>query len=64
MIDAYVPDKVLDNIKKIIGIEKFYDTKILRDTDDKLPDDTTLKKFVLLSTCVIKDNDKFYTQIF
>ena len=43
MIDAYVLDKVLDKVKKIIGIEKFYDTEILRDTDDKLSDDITLK---------------------
>ena len=36
-------DKALDKIKQIIGIEKFEVTKILIDTDDKLPDDTTLK---------------------
>ena len=30
MIDAYVLDKVLDKVKKIIGIEKLYNTKILR----------------------------------
>ena len=38
MIDDFVPDKVLGKIKEIIGIEK-----ILIDTDDKLPDDITLK---------------------
>ena len=31
-------NKVLDKIKDIIGIEKFDDTNILIDTDDKLPD--------------------------
>ena len=30
-----------DNDKEIIGIEKFDDTKILIDTDDKLLDDIT-----------------------
>ena len=35
--------KVLDKINEIIGIEKFYDTKILIDTDNKLPDYITLK---------------------
>ena len=29
----------LDKVKEIIGIEKFDHTKILTDTDDKLPDD-------------------------
>ena len=43
MIDDYVLDKVLDKIEEIIGIEKFEDTKILIDTDDKLPDDIALK---------------------
>ena len=43
MIDDYVLDKVLDKIEEIIGIEKFEGTKILIDTDDKLPDDIALK---------------------
>ena len=33
------------------------------DTDDKLPHDITLKN-VILMTCVIKDDSKFYPQIF
>ena len=41
-------DKVLDNIIEIVGIEKFDDTKILLNTDDKLPDDITLKNAVIL----------------
>ena len=45
MFDDYILDKVLDNIKKIKSIEKFDDTKILIDTDDKLLDDITLKNF-------------------
>ena len=64
MVDDYMLDKVLDKIKKIIGIEKFDDTKILIGMDDKLPDDVTLKNFVILTTCVIKDGNKFYLQIF
>lgn len=32
--------------------------------DDKLPDDVTLKKDVVLVTYVIKDDGKFYLQIF
>ena len=34
-------NKVLDKIKEIIGIEKFGDTKVLIETDDKLLDDIT-----------------------
>ena len=36
LVDDYMLDKVLVKIKKIMGIEKFDDTKILIDTDDKL----------------------------
>ena len=35
-----IDDNILD---KILGTEKFDDTKILIDTDDKLPDNITLK---------------------
>ena len=59
-IDDYVLDKVLDKTEEIIDIEKFDDTKILIDTDDKLPDNITLQNAVILMTCVIKDDDKFY----
>ena len=64
MFDNYMLNIVLDKIEKITGIEKFDNTKILIDTDDKLPDDITLKNVVILITCVIKDNGKFYLQIF
>ena len=64
MVDNYMLNIVLDKIEKITGIEKFDNTKILIDTDDKLPDDITLKNVVILITCVIKDNGKFYLQIF
>ena len=36
MVDGYMLNKVLDGIKEVIGIEKFVNTKILIDTDDKL----------------------------
>ena len=38
-------DKVVDNIKETIGIEKFDDSKILIDADDKIPNYITLKKW-------------------
>ena len=57
-------DIVLDKIKKMIGSEKFVNTKILIDTDDKLPIDFTLKNIVILIKCIINNNSKFYLQIF
>ena len=56
--------KVLHKIQKIMDIEKFDDIKLLIDADDKLPDDISLKNVVILITCVIKDGDKFYPQLF
>ena len=44
MVDNYILDKVLDKMKEIIDIEEFDNTKILVDTNDKLPDNITLKK--------------------
>ena len=64
MVDDYIVDKVLDKIKEIIGIEKFDDTRILIDTDDKLSDDITFKKVVILMTCVKKDGNIYYPQLF
>ena len=54
MVDDYMVDKVLDKVKEIIDIEKSDDTKILINTDHKLSNDITLKKVVILMTCVIK----------
>ena len=50
MVDNYKLDEVLDRIKEIIGIEKFDDTKILVDKDDKLPDDVTKNMLKYLVT--------------
>ena len=43
MVYNHILDKVFNKIKMIVGIEKFDDTKILIETDDKLPDNITLK---------------------
>ena len=56
-------DKVLDKYKETIDIEKFDDTKILIDTDDKSPNYIALKNAVILITCVIKDDSEFYSEI-
>ena len=64
MVDDYMLDKILDKIKEIIGIEKFDDTKILIDSDDKMSDYITFKNVVILMTCVMKDGNKFYLQLF
>ena len=60
MVDDYILNKVLHKIKEIIVIEKFDDSTILVDTDDKLLDYITLKNAVILMRCVKKDNNKFY----
>ena len=57
-------NKASDKTKKITGIEKLDNNKILIDADDKLPDDITLKIVAILMTCVIKDDGKYYQQIF
>ena len=49
-MDDYMLEKVLDKIKEIIGIYQFDNTKIVIDTDHKLPDDIALKKGVILMT--------------
>ena len=64
MANDYMLDKVLGKMKEIISIEKFDDTQILIDTDDKLPEDATLKNIVILLIGVIKDDNKFYRKIF
>ena len=60
MIDDYILNEVLHKIKEIIVIEKFDDSTILVDTDDKLLDYITLKNAVILMRCVKKDNNKFH----
>ena len=62
--DDYILDKVLDKIKEKVKIVRFDDTKILIDTDNKLPDYITLKNVVILITYVIKDDAKFYQEMF
>ena len=36
----------------------------MTETENKLPHDTTLKNVVVLITCVTKNGDKFYPQLF
>ena len=65
MVDGYMLNKVLNKTSKIKDIEHFDKTKFLIDTDDnELIDDITLKTVVILNTCIIKDADKFYQQLF
>ena len=64
MVDDCMLVKVLESIKKVMGIEKFDDTEILFNINDKLSDDFTLKNIVILMTCIIKDYGKFYLQLF
>ena len=63
MNDHYLLHKILGNLRNIIGIAKFDDTKILIDTCDELLNDIALQIDVILITCVIRDGGKFYTQI-
>ena len=62
VVDDYMLDRMLDKIKMTISIETFDDTKILFETYDN--NDITRKDVVILVTCVIKDEEIFYPQIF
>ena len=64
MFDDFMLAKVSNEIKIIVNNENFDDTKILIETDDKLPGDLTLKTVLILITCFIKDDDKFNPKIF
>ena len=55
MVNDYMLDKVLNKIKETIGIAKFDNAKILIDTDDKLPDYTTLINAAILAFIIIDD---------
>lgn len=59
-----VDDCMLDNVKAqaiIIGIEQFENTKILIDADVTLPVDITFKNVAILMSCVIEEDNKFYS---
>ena len=64
MVHDYMLHKEIDNIKRIIGIEKFDDTNILVDMDAELLEDIAFKNVMILMTCPKKDDDKYYPQIF
>ena len=51
MVDDYMLNEVLENIKEIIGIDKFNDSKSLINTYDELPNDITFKIFVVNDVC-------------
>ena len=51
MVDDYMLDKVLDKIKDITGTETFDGTQLLTDTDDKRPNDNTLKNVMIIMAC-------------
>lgn len=51
-------------IKGIIRNEKYDGTNILIDTDDKLLNYITLTNVVIIITSVVKDDGKFYSQLF
>ena len=56
-------NKVLEKINMRIRIT-IDDIKILIETNDKISDDVTLNNVVILITCVLKGDNKFYQQIF
>ena len=66
IVDDNMIDKFLHKCLQIfaICIEECDDTNILIETDDKLPDDITLKNVIVLITCALKDGGKFYPQIY
>ena len=63
MFNDYILDKVLGKTEEMIGTEKFDNTNIFIDADDKLWNDIILKYILILITCVITDDNKFYLQL-
>ena len=64
MFNDCILDKVLGKTEEMIGTEKFDNTNIFIDADDKLWNDIILKYILILITCVITDDNKFYLQLF
>ena len=64
MFDDYMLVKVLNKIKEIISIERYDNAKISIETDDKLAYCIILKNVVASVACIIKDDGKFYPQLF
>ena len=60
----YALDKIFDKSKEIItGIAKFDNTTVLIDADDKLPNNITFENIVILTICVLKDDQKLYPHL-
>ena len=64
MAEGNMKDKVLNRIKEVKGIEVFDNSRILVEIHDKLPDDITLRNVVKLITFVIKNDGRFYPELF
>ena len=64
MLNSNILNKALDKVKKVTATEKLDDVKILIDTYDELPTDITLKNFMILITCITKDDGKFRPLLF
>ena len=63
MFGDHMLNKLLDKVKEIIGIEQFDNTNILINTDDKLSDDITFKKVVILMTSYVINNMTRYKKL-
>ena len=69
MVDDYIIikqmlDEVLDKIKEIKDIEKVDVTEIMIDIDYKLGDEITIQNVVIIISCIIKNYDNIYQQLF
>ena len=64
MADYYMVEKVLYKIKEVLDIENFDGSIILINRKDRLSKDITLKRVAILMTCVIRNGNKFYPQMF
>ena len=62
--DDEKPGRVFDYIKNVKSIEKFDAAMILMDIGDKFPNDISIKNFMIMITCVIKDVNKFYQNVY
>ena len=63
MFGDHILNKLLDKVKEIIGIEQFDNTNILINTNDKLSDDITFKKVVILMTSYVINNMTCYKRL-
>ena len=62
MVDDYMLDRVLDKIKEIKDFDKLDVTEIM--IDNKLVDEITIQNVAIIISCVIKNYDNIYQQLF